>query len=114
MGPKLLKRPGAQAPKSLSKAAADWWNRMMTEFSIDDDGGRMVLEITLLAWDRLEQARKVLATDGLTVTGAAGTTRPHPCIAIERDARSAVLAGFRALHLDLEPLRDGPGRPPGD
>jgi len=46
--------------------------------------------------------------EGLTVKG-----RAHPATVIERDARLAMLRALRSLNLDLEPLRDRPGRPPG-
>jgi hypothetical protein len=39
--------------------------------------------------------------------------KPHPLLAAERDARSQFLQGLKSLNLDLEPLRDRPGRPPG-
>jgi hypothetical protein len=40
-----------------------------------------------------------------------GAPKPHPLLPIERDSRQAFLAGMKALNLDLEPLRDRPGRP---
>jgi hypothetical protein len=39
--------------------------------------------------DRCTEARERLAAEGLTVDGREGGLRPHPCIAIERDARAA-------------------------
>jgi hypothetical protein len=42
-----------------------------------------------------------------------GAPKPHPLLPIERDSRAAFLAGMKALQLDLEPLRDHPGRPGG-
>jgi hypothetical protein len=42
-----------------------------------------------------------------------GRTKAHPLIAVERDARAALHRAMRELNLDLEPLRPGPGRPPG-
>jgi hypothetical protein len=32
---------------------------------------------------------------------------------VERDSKQTLLRNLRALNLDLEPLRDQPGRPPG-
>jgi hypothetical protein len=47
-------------------------------------------------------ARKQLDEEGLTVAGREGI-KPHPCIAIERDARIAVARLVRELDLDTEP-----------
>lgn len=51
--------------------------------------------------------------DGAILTGLDGSVRAHPAVRLERDARAAMLAGFRALKLDLEALEPGVGRPPG-
>jgi phage terminase small subunit len=111
--PKGPKRTLPKAPASLSKPGRDWWDRLTLEYSIEDPGGLLLLETTLCALDRLTQARETLAAEGIVVTGPHGKSQPHPCIAIERDSRAAVLAGLKALNLDLEPLHAGPGRPPG-
>jgi len=55
------------------------------------------------AWDRSEQAQVRLDQEGLTVEGREGGMRPHPCVAIERDARLAVARLLRELDLDVEP-----------
>jgi hypothetical protein len=47
------------------------------------------------------------------LTSPHGLRKAHPAIAIERDARIALLAALRALKLDLEPLEPRVGRPGG-
>ena len=64
------------------------------------------------AYDRAEAARALLERDGITILDRWGQVKPHPAAAIERDARSGLLAALRALNLDVEPLRDRAGRPP--
>jgi hypothetical protein len=49
----------------------------------------------------------------MTVADRFGQPKVHPAVLIERDARGQMLAALRDLHLDLEPLRDRPGRPAG-
>jgi hypothetical protein len=55
----------------------------------------------------------VIAAEGMIARGSKRQPRAHPLLGVERDARAAMVAALKALNLDLEPLRDGPGRPPG-
>lgn len=102
-----------KAPTHLSTAAKKLWNDIFTEYAIDDAAGRAILRAALEAFDRSQDARKAINKDGMTVTGRDGQKRSHPLQTVERDNRAAFLAGLKALNLDLEPLRDGPGRPGG-
>jgi P27 family predicted phage terminase small subunit len=111
--PKPPKRPGINPPASLSRPAAIWWKRLMQEYAIDDQAGLLLLETTVQAWDRMREAQATLKAEGAIIRGAMGVPRAHPAIAIERDSRIAMLHGFKALNLSVEPLRAGPGRPPG-
>lgn len=61
----------------------------------------------------MRRAEAVVNADGMTVKDRYGAIRGHPMLATMRDARAAMLAALRHLNLDVEPLRDGPGRPPG-
>jgi hypothetical protein len=64
------------------------------------------------AWERNVEARSRLASEGLTVEGRSGL-KPHPCIAIERDAKAQFAALVKQLGLDdVGEPRTGPGRPP--
>ena len=61
------------------------------------------LAVACETWDRAQAARAQLAREGLTVPGREGGIRPHPCVAIERDARLAVARLVRELDLYTEP-----------
>ena len=100
-------------PTHLSAAAKKLWDAILNEFSVDDAAGQTILRVSLEAFDRSQDARKAINKDGMTVTGRDGQKRSHPLLTVERDNRAAFLAGLKALNLDLEPLRDGPGRPGG-
>jgi hypothetical protein len=100
-------------PKGLSPAARRWFTRLQTGYGIDDDGGVAILTEGAWAVHRAEEARAVVEREGLVVHDRFGQARAHPAVAIERDARAAVLRALKALHLDLEPLRNSPGRPTG-
>jgi P27 family predicted phage terminase small subunit len=90
-GPKHLSLPARRLFDGIHK---------LYELEAHDDA---VLVKALEAWDRAEQARVVLATEGLTVTSRFGEVRVHPLVAVERDSRSAFLAAMRQLGLDYEP-----------
>lgn len=100
-------------PKGLSREAGRWWRRLTTEYEIGDDAGRLILATALEAFDRMRQAQAVLATDGLLIKDRFGQIKAHPLCVVERDSRAQMMAALKALNLDIEPLRDGRGRPPG-
>jgi phage terminase small subunit len=54
------------------------------------------------AWDRACQAREILAKDGIVIGGREAAARPHPAVAIERDARIAFARLVAQLSLDEE------------
>ena len=111
---KLVKQDTAnQAPEHLSDETRDLWQRIVSDYQIDDDAGQLLLTSAMEALDRLRDCQKSIARDGVTVRGSQKQPRAHPLLSVERDARSQMLASLKALNLDLEPLRDGPGRPPG-
>jgi hypothetical protein len=83
------------------------------EYEIQGTPWHQLARVTAEAYDRAQKAREAIDRDGMTVIDKFGQRKPHPLLAIERDSRAAFLAGLKALNLDLEPLRDGPGRPPG-
>jgi P27 family predicted phage terminase small subunit len=100
-------------PERLSKEARSLWQRLVDEYSIEDAGGLCLLERGLEAFDRMRQAQNLIKKHGAVQKDRFGQLRPNPATVIERDSRAAMLAALKALNLDLEPLRDGPGRPPG-
>jgi P27 family predicted phage terminase small subunit len=89
-----------RAPKHLSAEAKRRWGRIRTEYEIDDTSGVTILLALLEAFDRMCTARKLLKREGLTITDRFGHPKPHPAVQIERDARTQVFAGFRALKLE--------------
>jgi P27 family predicted phage terminase small subunit len=108
-----LKTSTPRPPKGISDEAKAWWKAITTEYAVDDEAGLLLLETALQAFDRLRQAQALIAEYGAVTKDRWGQLRPNPACTIERDSRAAMLAALKALNLDLEPLRDKPGRPPG-
>jgi hypothetical protein len=69
------------------------------------------LQVACESWDRAEQARAIVDSQGLTFTDKAGQPKMRPEILIERDNRAAFLRAVRELDLDAEPPGES-RRPP--
>lgn len=102
--------PGLNPPPTLSKSAKELWRQILAEYAISDAAGLSILATGLHAWDRAAEARQAIARDGLMI---GRPPKPHPLLRVERDSQAQFLVALRHLNLDLEPLRDGPGRPAG-
>jgi len=102
-----------RAPGHLSKEAKKIWKGLLSEYGIEDIAGLKILRVSLEAFDRAQAAREKIDLEGMTIKDKFDQTKPHPLLANERDSRAAFLSGLKALNLDLEPLRDKPGRPGG-
>ena len=103
--------PKTTAPKHLSKDARDWWTKIQDEYGINDNAGKLLLQTALEAFDRMKSAANRINKDGAAVEDRFGQVKPHPLLPAERDARSQMLLALKQLNLDIEPLRDRPGRP---
>ncbi|MBE0656918.1 MAG: hypothetical protein IH602_04460 [Bryobacteraceae bacterium] len=99
-------------PRHLSEEARGWWKRLMAEFDIDDQPGLLTLQSTLEAFDRLRESQAVLAKEGITVKDRFGQPKQHPATMVERDARTALMRGLKALNLDVV-MPNPIGRPGG-
>ncbi len=63
----------------------------------------VLLEVALQALDRLEEARALIAAEGLTSGKPGGLVRLHPALKVEKEARAGFLMAWRALGLGLDP-----------
>lgn len=104
--------PVPPAPSGLSPEAVRWWERLHREFDLDDQAAHFLLEAALRAFDRANEAARLIDEHGIAIKDRFGQLRANPAVAAERDARAQMLAAFRQLGLDIIP--PGPvGRPPG-
>ena len=97
----------------LSPEAQAWFDRLQAEYGISDAAGLLLLQTAMEAFDRLAECQASIALHGASCPDRFGQLKPHPLLGPERDSRAQMLAALKALNLDLEPLRDGPGRPSG-
>jgi P27 family predicted phage terminase small subunit len=98
----IIADPPPQPPSHLSPSARQWWEMTVEAYVLQEHHLRL-LQLACEAWDEAQKARAQLQDEGLTVSGREGGIRPHPCGAIERDARLAVARLVRELDLDVEP-----------
>ena len=103
----------AKAPKNLSREGKNLWRKIQGEYQITDEAGLLILATACEAFDRMRLSQEILKKEGMATTDRFGQAKAHPMTTVERDSRTAMLAALKQLNLDIEPLRDGPGRPPG-
>lgn len=87
-----------QAPKHLSQAARKWWRETDDAYILEPHQVK-ILTLAAEAMDRCEQARQIIAEDGVIVKDRYGAPKAHPAVAIERDSRLAFARLVRELAL---------------
>lgn len=104
-----------KAPVHLSKEAKAWWKKILDEYELPEES-LLILQSALESFDRASDARAKIKEHGIVTvsTSKHGTMhRANPAVAIENDAKRVMLACFKQLGLDLEPINPTPGRPAG-
>lgn len=105
-----MKSRTPKAPPHLRESTQAWWRSVLMNYELEDHHLRL-LQLAAEAWDRCQEARELLARDGLIMAGREGGMRPHPAVAIERDSRIGFSRLVRELDLDVEASAAG-ARPP--
>ena len=77
----------------------EWWRVVAEEWVLDAHHLKL-LAMAARAWDRCEAARAQVARDGMMVESKRYGPKPHPLLAVERDARLQFLRCVRTLGLD--------------
>src|ERR1039457_2929533 len=98
------------APGHLRIETQAWWKQVVHGYFLE---GHHLKLLTLAAedWDRGQEAREHVATDGAYQRDRFGSVKAHPAVGVERDSRRAFARLIRELDLDAEP-GPGPSRPP--
>jgi phage terminase small subunit len=103
---------GPRPPAGYTPEARKLWRDVLEGWSIDP-AAMVLLDGACTALMRVRQAQAMLATAGIVSTDRFGQVKAHPAVIVEQNAKQTLLQSLKALNLDLEPLRDRPGRPPG-
>jgi hypothetical protein len=101
-----------EPPAHLGEDGLALWRGIHTDYGIDDPAGLELLRQAAEAADRIASVRRQIDEHG-ELLWIKGLPRANPLCAVERDQRAALVRCLRNLNLDVEPLRDRPGRPPG-
>lgn len=100
-----------KAPQHLNSDGRRLFESLTQEYSISDSGGVALVTVAAECLDRMRQAQAAIAEHGPVVKTGTDSVKSNPATKLEVDSRNGFLAALRQLNLDLEPLRDNPGRP---
>jgi hypothetical protein len=103
----------AEPPRGLKKAGQALWNDIQAQYGISDPGGISHLVTACRSEDDIQRMRKSVAKDGDMTKDRFGQKREHPLLAAIRGLEAVKRQALKSLNLDIEPLRDRPGRPGG-
>jgi P27 family predicted phage terminase small subunit len=96
-------------PKHLSAESRRWFTQISTDYELESHHLKL-LQAAAECWDRVQEARKLLAKDGVCFTDRHGHIRPHPATQMERDNKTLFARLLRELALDVE--EPNASRPP--
>lgn len=97
----MLAKNTPEPPDYLRPETCEWFRSVVADYELQSHHVRL-LTLAAESWDRCQQAREILAKEGITIAGREGGVRPHPCIAIERDAKISFARLIAQLNLDVE------------
>ena len=88
-------------PAYLQQKTCTWFSEVLKDYELEPHHVRL-LTLAAEAWDRCQEARKILGREGLTFTDRFSAPRVRPEVAVERDSRLAFARLLRELALDVE------------
>ena len=92
----------AKPPAHLSRGAKRWWRSVMQTTRLGPDAVE-ILTAAAEAWDRKEDARQLIADEGIVVHDDAGLPLTHPAVQIEGQAADRMARLIRALKVERPP-----------
>jgi hypothetical protein len=110
--PPAPKLGAVEPPGKLGDVGLSLWRDITSSYEFNDRASYETLFQACAAADRAAKLRELIDADGEVVRTKVGL-KDHPALRHEIACRSFVVRTLARLGLDLEPLRPGPGRPPG-
>lgn len=98
-----------KAPMHLKPATRRWFDGVIAGYELEPHHLKLLLAAAE-SWDRADDARRILATEGLCITDRFNQRRAHPMVNVERDMKGLFARLVRELGLDIEGPADS--RPP--
>lgn len=89
----------AKPPAHLSRGAKRWWRSVMETSDLGPDEVE-ILTAAAEAWDRKEEARQLIAEEGIVLHDDAGLPLTHPAVEIEDQAADRMARLLRALNVE--------------
>ena len=88
-------------PEHLSKESKEIWKKLDLSFLLEASH-RVLLKVALESYDRYQEARRNLDSEGLTYK-VGNLIKENPAAKIEKEARSGFLQAWRLLQFDVDP-----------
>jgi P27 family predicted phage terminase small subunit len=96
----------AKPPAHLSRQSKRWWRSVIDVYDLEPHHVA-ILTAAAEAWDRKEEARLVIAEEGVVIREGESSPMPHPAVQVED------VAAMRFAHLVREIGLDGTSTPNG-
>src|SRR5262245_4075094 len=103
---------GISPPRALGVPGMALWNRIQTEYRIEDAGGIELLTQACQGLDRAEALAAAIARDGEVIHTRTGVPRTHPAVKDELACRAFIVRTLERLGLNVEAIKPTIGRPP--
>ena len=99
-----------KTPQHLSASTRHWFESVCKSYELEPHHLKL-LTLAAEAWDRTQQARTIIDSEGITFLDRFDQPKARPEIGIERDSRLAFARLVRELDLDTEATPEA-SRPP--
>ena len=97
-------------PKYLTKKSRKWTKDIDSLVVLEPHQEKMVIQAAVCL-DRIEEARELIAAEGLTTKTRDGGRKAHPAVGIERDSKILFTRLCREIGLDIESVETYPRVP---